>query len=238
MRFAVGGSGTRLRLPCLVLLALAPLAQAQVVIYRCTDASGAVTFQNDKPCAKGSTEVKRVVAPAPQQSRTQFLSGTAGAAAAAPVAATASPPAASMPPAAAVAPAPDPAATGPDPVPATTAPPTALDAGSRLPPPPLFECRTWEGHRYLGDEAQPAPRCVPLAVTGLDGSDSTSAGSACQMVDDQCQPVPDALLCEGWTQRLNDVESQSVGGGDNRAYAQAEAGRLRAVIEASNCAKP
>ncbi|HEY5804204.1 MAG TPA: DUF4124 domain-containing protein [Lysobacter sp.] len=230
----------RRRLPCLlVLLVLAPLAQAQVVIYRCTDASGAVTLQNDKPCPKGSKEVKRVVAPAPQQSRTQFLSGSA---APAPAAAAVSPPATATPAAPAIAPAPvptpDPAAAAANPAQATPAPPTAVAAGGRALPPPLFECRTWEGHRYLGDEAQPPPRCVPLAVTGLDGSNSESAGSACQMVDDECQPVPDTLLCEGWTRRLSDVESQSVGGGDNRAYAQAEAGRLRAIIEASSCARP
>ena len=220
-----GGSVARRRLMVLLLLlAVAPLAQAQVAIYRCTDASGAVTLQNGTPCPKGSKEVKRVVEPAPAQSRQQFLSGSTT-----PVAPPAPSPAA---PAAA----PTPTAVAPAPTtPATPAP----DRSARTPPPPLFECRTWEGHRYLGDEAQPPPRCIPLAVTGLDGTNATAgAGSACQMVDDQCQAVPDNLLCQGWTQRLNDVESQSVGGGDNRAYAQAEAERLRTIIAGSTCAAP
>jgi hypothetical protein len=221
-----GGSVARRRLMCLLLLlAMAPLAQAQVVIYRCTDASGAVTLQNGTPCPKGSKEVKRVVEAAPSQSGAQFLSGSTTPAPAA--ASPAAPPAA---PAAAVVVAPVAAA------PAPTAP--AADLSARTPPPPLFECRTWEGRRYLGDEAQPPPRCVPVAITGLDGTNDTSAGSACQMVDDQCQAVSDAQLCQGWTQRLNDVESQSVGGGDNRAYAQAEAKRLRAIIDGSSCAAP
>ncbi|QSX74033.1 DUF4124 domain-containing protein [Lysobacter arenosi] len=210
----------------LLLLAVAPFAQAQVVIYRCTDASGAVTMQNGTPCPKGSTEVKRAVEAAPSQSRAQFLSGSTTPA---PVAPVAPPPAAAPAAATPVAAAPAPAAPA---VPAT-------DRGLRTPPPPLFECRTWEGHRYLGDDAQPPPRCIPVAVTGLGGTNATAAaGSACQMVDDQCQAVPDALLCQGWTQRLNDVESQSVGGGDNRAYAQAEARRLRAIIDGSSCAAP
>lgn len=217
-----GGSVARRLMCLLLLLAVAPLAQAQVAIYRCTDASGAVTLQNGTPCPKGSKEVKRVVEAAPSQSRAQFLSGSTTPAPAPPAAPAAAPPAA-------------PAATAP--APAAAAPPAA-DRGLRALPPPLFECRTWEGHRYLGDEAQPPPRCVPVAITGLDGTNATAAGSACQMVDDQCQAVPDALLCQGWTQRLNDVESQSVGGGDNRAYAQAEAKRLRAIIDGSSCAAP
>lgn len=224
------GGSVACRLMCLLLLlAAAPLAQAQVVIYRCTDASGAVTLQNGTPCPKGSKEVKRVVEAAPSQSRAQFLSGsTTPAPAAAPATPVAPPatPAAAAPVAAPVASAPAPAAA-------------STDRGLRTPPPPLFECRTWEGHRYLGDDAQPPPRCIPVAVTGLDRTNATAAaGSACQMVDDQCQAVPDALLCQGWTQRLNDVESQSVGGGDNRAYAQAEAKRLRAIIDGSSCAAP
>jgi hypothetical protein len=230
-----GGSVARRRLICLLLsLAMAPLAQAQVVIYRCTDASGAVTMQNGTPCPEGSTEVKRAVEAAPAQSRAQFLSGST-APAPAPAPAAVAPVAAS------------PVTTASAPVttisaPATPAPaqtdsaPPATDRGLRTPP-PLFECRTWEGRRYLGDEAQPPPRCIPVAVTGLGGTNATAAaGSACQMVDDECQAVPDALLCQGWTQRLNDVESQSVGGGDNRAYAQAEAKRLRAIIDGSSCA--
>lgn len=220
-----------LMLLALSLLALVPAAQAQVVIYRCTDATGAVTLQNGTPCPKGSKEVKRVVEPAPQQSRAQFIAG--GAVAPAP----ASAPAAQAAPAGMTAPvAPAPTAA-PAPVPAAEATATPAQAGPAGPP-ALFECRTWEGHRYLGDEAAPPPRCVPLAVSGLDGTVATGGASACQMVHDDCQPVPDTMLCEGWSRRLDDVESQSVGGGDNRAYAQAEASRLRGIIAASSCAKP
>lgn len=41
-------------------------AQGTVVIYRCTDASGAVTLQNGTPCPKGAKqEVRRMTAPPP-----------------------------------------------------------------------------------------------------------------------------------------------------------------------------
>ena len=48
----------------LLLAASAMPARAVVVIYRCTDASGAVTVQNDTPCPKGSKQkVQEVEAP-------------------------------------------------------------------------------------------------------------------------------------------------------------------------------
>ena len=43
----------------LLLAASAAPARAGVVIYRCTDANGAVTVQNDTPCAKGQQQETR-----------------------------------------------------------------------------------------------------------------------------------------------------------------------------------
>lgn len=40
-------------------------AQNEIVIYRCVDAAGAVTLQNDVPCPKGSQQTVRRVAPLP-----------------------------------------------------------------------------------------------------------------------------------------------------------------------------
>ena len=48
-----------------LLLGVATAAHGQVVIYRCTDASGALTIQNNTPCPKGSTQQRRVVEAAP-----------------------------------------------------------------------------------------------------------------------------------------------------------------------------
>ena len=39
------------------------------------------------------------------------------------------------------------------------------------PPPPLFQCATREGDRYLSEQAEPEPRCVPLRTVGLDEVD-------------------------------------------------------------------
>ncbi len=51
----------RIRLALLGLLLCAPLAAAdEVVFYRCTDASGALTMQN-MPCPKGDRQEKKVM---------------------------------------------------------------------------------------------------------------------------------------------------------------------------------
>lgn len=54
---------------CCIAMATAPMplhALQQVLIYRCTDAAGNVTVQNDEPCPKGAREQRRVVeAPPP-----------------------------------------------------------------------------------------------------------------------------------------------------------------------------
>ena len=48
---------------CCIAMAFAPPlhAQQQILIYRCTDAAGKVTVQNDKACPKGSREQREVI---------------------------------------------------------------------------------------------------------------------------------------------------------------------------------
>lgn len=48
-------------LPCLFAAASGDAHAQQVVIYRCTDASGHVTLQNDQACPSGTREQKQVV---------------------------------------------------------------------------------------------------------------------------------------------------------------------------------
>ena len=189
-----------------------PAAHAQLVIYRCTDASGAVTLQNGTPCPKGSKQQKKVMEkPVP-------------AAAPAPIAPV-TPPAVSPPPqpAPVVAPTPVPAPPPPEPI-----------ATPKQPPPALFECRTWDNTRYFGENPQPPPRCAPMQVTGLDGSNAMAGGAACQMMDDQCQPVAEAALCDAWRQRVRELDARATfGGGD--AVPPEEAERIRRVLADSTC---
>lgn len=199
-------------------LPAASVVAQETVFYRCTDASGAVTLQNGTPCAKGSKQEKRVIQGVPSGGLP-----------------SAAPPAASPAPA----PAPIQPATAPvapvRPAPKPTA--SVVADEDRLPPPALFKCRTYDNGRYLSDDGQPPPRCAPVAVTGLDGTNATAAGSACQMVTDQCQRIVDGELCGNWKQRLREAESQlRFGTPAQRDNAQADVERMRRIVSESSCA--
>ncbi len=209
----------RIRTTSFLLLALALAlgapatgANASVVIYRCTDAFGALTVQNDVPCPKGSKQQKQVIEPPPPLPAYRPV-----------------PPAVPEPPAAA--PEPEPAAA-PEP-----AAPAIADA-DRLPPPPLFQCNTYDNDSYLSEDAEPAPRCVRLETTGLDGNADSAAGQACQMVTDQCQRVADGAVCEAWKQRLRQAEAAwKFGRADAAAASQAEYERVLRIVRESTCGR-
>ena len=198
----------------ILLLGVATAAQGQVVIYRCTDASGALTIQNNTPCPKGNKQQRRVVEAAPVGS---------------------------LPPVFA------PPATPTPSRPVDRAEPTSsakvesanTPDAERLPPPALYECRTYDNGIYLSDDGHPPQRCAPLRVTGLGGSTDRAAGTAaCQMVDDQCQRIPDGALCVNWKQRLREAESQlRFGVVAQRDQAQAEVDRMQRIVRESTCGR-
>ena len=214
-------------LPVLLLASAGVAAQGKVTIYRCTDALGQLTVQNDTPCPKGSQQEKRVIEGAPSSSAPPtFIT--------APVAPipqanpSPHPPVSSQLPSV-TKPATRPAAPKP-------APPPIADA-DRLPPPALFECRTYDNGRYLSDDGNPPQRCAPLQTTGL-GTTASGAGVACQMVTDQCQRIPDQSLCENWKQRLREAESAlRFGRSETRAFAQAEVERIQRIVVESTCGR-
>jgi len=211
----------RLAACAILLLALLPAAvfrlHAQpVVIYRCTDASGALTVQNDVPCPKGSKQDKRVIEPPPTMPAYR-------------------PQAEPAPPAR---PAPIVAATpaGAAPADANANAPSIADA-DRLPPPALYQCNTYDNDSYYSEEAVPPPRCVRMPVTGVDGNSDSAAGTACEMVTDQCQRVPDGSACQGWALRLRQAEAAwKFGRADVAATNKAEYERIRKVVVESTCA--
>jgi hypothetical protein len=194
-----------------------PTAFAQgVVIYRCTDANGALTIQNDTPCPKGSKQDRRVME-------------AAHAGSAPPV----------VPP-----PAPKPVVSAPraqvPPPPVAPPPPTesepAIADSDRLPPPWLYECHTENHDSYLSEDGAPAPRCVTLDTRALGGIIATDNVSACEMKIDQCQRVPDGALCDSWRKRLREAESAlRFGASEDRAHAEAEVQRVTRVVRESTC---
>jgi len=186
-------------------------APGSVVIYRCTNVFGAVTIQNDVPCPKGSHEERKVVDVPP------------------PMPAYRSPE---------PAPPPAPVATPEPPSPPLVQAepePTIADA-DRLPPPPLFRCNTYDNDSYLSDTASPPPRCVRMQTVGLDGSTGSGAGVACQMVNDQCQRVPDGSACDAWKQREREsLATWKFAPADDGDVAKAEYERVHTIVRQSTC---
>jgi len=149
------------------------------VIYRCTDPSGAVTFQNGSACPAGHRQERRVVEmaspmpvfvppPAPVQAPQVPLISRLGDAPRAVARADAS-----LPPA---------------------------------PPPPLFACRVYDNSSYWREDDTPPLRCRPLQTVGIGGLPGMGAGEACEQVADTCEAVPADALCKTWETRVREAE--------------------------------
>ena len=168
---------------------IATTTAADITIYRCTDASGALTLQN-APCPKGMKQEARTMQGVNTVPMAPGQSGSAATPAIAPAV-------------------PAPATTSAEP-PATTeivtprASPTTTTR--RLPPPVMFQCTTYDKGRYVTEDPEPASRCVTLQTIGLDGNPQYGAGQACEVVRDVCARVPDGALCEAWQKRRDETE--------------------------------
>lgn len=198
----------------------------QVVIYRCTDAAGHLTLQNGVRCPKGQKQEARVLqapappAPAPAPVIAPVPSVAASPAVAAPVVDASAAPA--SPPAVAAA-----ASNNPDLAPGT------------LPPPPIYRCHAHSGNSYLSEDGDPKDRCVSLTVTDVAGGGNRSGAEACEVQQDRCERVPDAQLCEAWSQY--DRQAESLVALDNpelAGKANALHARTRKVMTATTCAAP
>ncbi|MBX3713970.1 MAG: DUF4124 domain-containing protein [Lysobacter sp.] len=186
-------------------------AQNEILIYRCVDASGGVTIQNDTPCPKGTQQTVKKIG-AVQTMRTPDV--------------MVPPPPKAPPPPAPPKDAAPPAAAAPPPPP----PPPA-------PPPPLFQCRTWEDRDYLSDTGTPPATCVPVQSRGIDGSIALAAGSTCEMREDACAEVPQAQLCVSWKKRVDEADFRWKLAGARDDERKAEYERVRAIYLGSTCVK-
>lgn len=163
-------------------------AHRSIRIYRCTDAAGHVTLQNDTPCPKDARQQQQVVdvppplpAYVPREERMPDIVAAERADESAAIAAAAQ---------SAV---------------QRGAPSSGQAASKPAPPPPLYACRTWDQVDYLTDDATPAERCAPLQVVAVDGSVRSDA-AACEKVVDQCAAVPAEALCLSWRRRVDEAE--------------------------------
>lgn len=196
---------------CFAVLPAVPVrAQSkQVVIYRCTDAVGNVTLQNDVACPAGTRQQKQVIDPPPPLpayvSREERMPAVVAKEEARTDAAIEQ--------------------ILPSPVP----------VAERVPPPALFQCSTWDQAVYLTEEATPRESCAPLQVVGIDGS-SRPGASACEKVVDQCAAVPAEDLCRAWKRRVDESEFRwKFAGAKADDARRLEYEKLEAVYANSTC---
>ncbi len=208
----------RQRLIAIIAACLLPsaggLAAQETVFYKCTDAQGNTSMQNGTPCAPGmKQEIRRIgevkTVPVPTK-RAQ----------------------AATPP-------PEPPQYGEFVMisgPAAQRKPAP--AAAALPAPPaLYQCKTWEGESYYGEEAMPAPRCAPLQVLGIDGSHGLGMGQACEMKQDSCIAIPEEQLCAAWYRRLDEAEFKLRYANEaTRRERQNKVAAIDTAIKASRCA--
>lgn len=190
-----------------------------VTIYRCTDASGALTLQNS-PCPKGMKQEARTMQGV---NTVPMAPGQAGAAP------TPSSPAGAVHP---------PATATPPPV-STTTPPTPTASDTRaLPPPVLFQCTTYDRDSYLTEDPMPGSRCVTLNTVGLDGNPQSGAGQACEVVRDTCARVPDGALCDAWKKRRDETEvAFRFARPENAEKNRADYERVARIVAESRCGR-
>ena len=190
----------------------------EVVIYRCTDAAGNVTFQNDRRCPKGQKQEKRVVQ-TPRAPEPASLPAVA--------------PSATLP----VVVVESAATSTPTPA-APAAIPNPDAAPGVLPPPPLYRCHAHTGNSYLSEDGSPKDRCVTLQVSDLSGTENRSGAQACEIQQDRCERIPDQQLCEAWSQYDKQTESLvALDNPDVAAKANALYSRTRKVMTATTCAQ-
>lgn len=154
-------------------------------IYKCTDAKGAVTMQNDTPCPPGAKQEVRHIGELP----------TAPAPVAKPAEArvpTAPPPGAQFE-----------LVRGPA---NDTLPASAVAKADRKPPPALFECKTWDNDTWLSETDSPEERCAPLTTTGLNGDPNLGMGAACEIKRDVCTALTEQALCTAWQRRIDEAK--------------------------------
>jgi hypothetical protein len=204
-------------LPAAAQDAAAPRALA---IYRCTDAAGHVTLQNDVPCPRGSRQERQVVdvppplpAYVPREERMPANVAAERADEAKAIAAAIQPLSAAG----------EPAGDG------------AAAAAKPGPPPALYACRAWDGSETLTESATPQERCAPLRVVGLDGSVRNDA-AACEKIADACAPVAAGDLCQAWRRRVDEAEFRwKFAGAKQDDARRREYELLRATLARSDC---
>lgn len=200
-------------LALLGLLCLPAFAQRQIVIYRCTDASGAVTIQNDTACPKGSKQKTSTIDVPPSMPAYEAR--------------------AERMPQIVAAEKKQEDERAQEAIQDALPPPVPV--AEREAPPPLFQCTTWDDQTYVGTEEVPPQRCVPIQVVGLDGA-VNGAAQACRYTTDTCEPIPEDGLCRAWRRRLDEAKFRAHFAGENDNHEREfDYEKMAATVRNSTC---
>ena len=191
----------------------APRAQ-DVVIYRCTDACGALTVQNDVPCPKGTKQQKQVIQPPPPMPAYRPRRDTAPATVRAAAGAAR-------------------AGRGPRTRCRSTSPtPSACRRRRCSSATPTTTTAT------SSEDATPQPRCVPLQTTGLQRRPEHRRR---RRLPDGHRPVPARRrrrgLCDAWKQRLREAEAAWSSRCRPTPTQRREYERVQRIVRDSTCAQ-
>ena len=183
------------------------------VIYRCSDASGALSLQST-PCPRGQRQERSVIA--------KPVDPVADAA---PTTTTATAVATIIP-----------ATT------ATTAQPQPRGDDTRAPPPPLYLCRTPSAGSYVNETDDPPERCREVPLVNISNSVSVPEHDRrlqCVMERDHCDRIPDQELCATWKRRAAEAAAMlDLGNPDLVERATRQRDQAQRVIDRSCLTEP
>lgn len=182
--------------------AIQPTTEATVTIFRCIDAKGRVSLQDD-PCPKTSTQSERNMV-RPQDP--PKASGTRPA----------------------PAPAPAPIVYPPSP------PPELIYDNPPMPPPPMYECTSYDGIVRESEVYDPNPRCEPLALYYPDPQYLTpEQANLCHWVRDSCVRLSNEETCARWKAKRKEAESAYRSAFSDAPYRKSELARINQIINES-----
>jgi hypothetical protein len=173
-------------------------ADDTVTIYRCLDAKGHVTLQDD-PCPKDSKETSRSMA-RPKDAPVRSAKATA-------------PPSYELP---------EPPANEPYP---DFAPP----------PPPMYQCTSYDGIVRESEVYDPNPHCEPLVLYYPNPEQLTpQQATSCRWVQDSCVRLSDEQTCALFRQKKREAESALLHAfSDTQSYRKSELQRLTQIVDES-----
>lgn len=171
--------------------------QATVTVYRCIDAKGHVSLQDD-PCPKTSTQNARSML-RPQDPPPRPVTSASA------------------------------ARREPDP----PAPPVYEPL--YIPPPPLYQCTSYDGVVRDSEVYDPNPHCEPLALYYPNAQYLTpEQASLCRWVQDSCVRLSDAAVCTKFKQKKREAASAVLQAfSDTEAYRKSELARITQIIDES-----